>query len=861
MKGVADHAMRLVVGVVLALLVACGGQPPGPVGDAPFPGREAYGAEPPAGALLVTVEELDALAASDDFVWDSIARQERLRAEAEARAEADRAEVERLAAEDPALRWLLDEPPADAPGLERLPSGEYLLTLLDGRGSPLQVRTLSQADRFRDFLITSAAYAEAANQLAVYTHSFEALPPELRSGLPTPASLADASADEVAAARAALEAQLAADAAALGARSERLYLAAHGAAARPGALLSLQSIADYRPPGYPAASADEVGTGAGSDRGPSCARSADGLFEQFWWPLKYYATSVKAQGNRGSCVAFALTSALETSVAVRHNDWVNLSEQFLFNRIKRSWQPAHYGDGANTIAMAQAFAESDYVLPFEDRWNYNPSWDRLDLGFYLNSCVGYDEHCSDTAHQSRYACTAAGALSFCGFFPPPNAGGGGYRLPDGHVLWQNGLFSAMLGGVPWLTTWLLLMQGHSIVVSLDVDTSVRDATAGYVAAVAGDTLGGHAVHLVGFIPQAFIEGSELPQWVKLGAALSGGGYFVVKNSWGECSGDGGYLYLPVAWANARFKSMIVLDRGTAPTFLETAPHLEIVRPSDGATVPYGGINEMRFEAVVSDLQDGEACCAVRWTSDQDGILGNGVEIDHIFASPGTRVVTATATNAKGHTTSASVTVVATNSPPTVSIAVPSSGQTLHQGVPTVFQASATDINEFGGIDCASFAWTSSRATDPTLTTCAPTAVFHDLGGRVLTVTATDAFGASGSATVVVDVVTAPATWAVITEPVDGGAYYPGTTLTLRASVSDTIPLGAPYEWRAYGDPASYAVIASGSVMSVRGAPRFVPPHTWATSLEHEGKTFDLRLAVADDVLSDPVRVTFVVIPK
>jgi hypothetical protein len=61
--------------------------------------------------------------------------------------------------------------------------------------------------------------------------------------------------------------------------------------------------------------------------------------------------------------------------------------------------------------------------------------------------------------------------------------------------------------------------------------------------------------------------------------------------------------------------------------------------------------------------------------------------------------------------------------------------------------------------------------------------------------------------------------------------------------------GDSYEWRAYGTSDAYTVIASGTVPSTRGGARFIPAHEWATGLEHEFQTNDLRFVVNGDVTS------------
>ena len=867
MKAVNQFSRVLAAVLLLGLLASCGTSPPGNGGpDAFFTGREDYGDDLPEGATVVSVDLFMQLAQQEGFVWDSLARQERLRAEADARFRADEQEVTRLVAQNPPLAWVLEEPDLDDPDIEILPSGEYLITILDNFGNPFQVRTLGKADRYQDFLATRERYLDADNQLTVYSYAYKALPADLQGDFTAPEQLAGASAEAVMEALAAIEARLAENVEPLTALSMKLYLAEHGRVSPLESDLSPQAIDDFRPPGYPASPNDELGAGVGSDRSGTCEFSDLGLYQNFWWPLKYYQTSVKSQGNRGSCVAFALTSALESSIALGSNQWVNLSEQYLYYQIKSSWQPAHYGDGAKTHKMAKQFAESNYRLPLETQWNYNPAPFRVDLvelgidkhypNPYANSCIGYNENCSDTTHQGQFVCTTVASSTFCGHYAPTNANNTGHRMPDIDVLWQRSPF-----GVPHLTTWLLLMQGYPMVVSLDTDTRFNNPTSGaYVTTDTGPKKGGHAVHLVGFIPASYVTGSDLPQWIKDRATDSGGGFFVIKNSWGCNKGDAGYYYVPVTWANQRFKSIILVDRGPIANFFETAPNIEIVAPQDGATVWYGGFGST-FETKVADLQDGPSCCPVSWTSDVDGIIGHGTKIDYAFPTPGTRTITATATDSKGNAASANITLKAINVPPTVSIHAPSQGAILQMGVPAVFQANAYDPNELGGVPCANFTWTSSRAGDPTLDGCTPTATFNSLGARQLTVTATDSYGATDSTSVGITVVEPPDYWVVITEPKDGESFLPGAEVLLLASISSSFAADTPFEWRAYTSASDYTVIASGAVQAGRGGSRFMPSRIWQTGMQHEGTTFDLRVVMDGEVSSAPVTVQFVVIPK
>jgi C1A family cysteine protease len=53
----------------------------------------------------------------------------------------------------------------------------------------------------------------------------------------------------------------------------------------------------------------------------------------------------------------------------------------------------------------------------------------------------------------------------------------------------------------------------------------------------------------------FVDNKDLPRGVPPG---DGGGYFIVKNSWGCDFGDQGYAYLPYSWVKKWGNEMIAV---------------------------------------------------------------------------------------------------------------------------------------------------------------------------------------------------------------------------------------------------------------------------------------------------------------
>jgi C1A family cysteine protease len=95
---------------------------------------------------------------------------------------------------------------------------------------------------------------------------------------------------------------------------------------------------------------------------------------------------------------------------------------------------------------------------------------------------------------------------------------------------------------------LYLGMNLPILLTFNVTDAFRNVTSmGYVAYSSADSLtsnGSHIVHIVGYITNSDLESKmSVPPG-------SGGGYFIVKNSWGAWFGDAGYVYLPVDYVKA-----------------------------------------------------------------------------------------------------------------------------------------------------------------------------------------------------------------------------------------------------------------------------------------------------------------------
>lgn len=304
---------------------------------------------------------------------------------------------------------------------------------------------------------------------------------------------------------------------------------------------------------------DEGNAAVASDRSGYSTRvcaqySPTGIYANFDWPLKAYNSCVKDQANRGTCGSFAVAAAMETMIALKLGRQVNLSEQDLYSHVKNFWHPTYYGDGMNAGETMRDMIASKYRVPYESHWRYNPSNSRVDDdngNSYVNSCNGYDETCTNTAHQAGLYCAKIDGYLYCGFSSPVNESGMGFRITDDAELWGSGGDGAIERLKAALTQLRPVMLSLEVVPTFDAPDYN-----GYVKykVEAEASRGGHIVEVSGYV-----SNDELRAKVPLAPLASGGGYFIAKNSWSVCYADAGFVYLPVDWVKAHAWSAVAID--------------------------------------------------------------------------------------------------------------------------------------------------------------------------------------------------------------------------------------------------------------------------------------------------------------
>lgn len=354
----------------------------------------------------------------------------------------------------------------------------------------------------------------------------------------------------------------------------------------------------------------EKGEGDKTDQsdGEGCAGGAanpKGLISRHRWPLKKHITSVKNQGNRGTCSAFGTVAAVEAAISVKYGQKFNLSEQDLYKKQRLDWNPNllddYNEDGYFPLASMLFQLLTGYRFALERDWAYNPSWSRLpegDDGPWTLSCVGYNGlACSDTNHQAqrrRYVIrttelkeVVSEVCEFVDGIPFLNIAGGWVcdTVTNLIEVAEETVVTVYDTDVPgssrckvsqWVPVWdpvwdtdidavrLMLAAKVPLIFCFAVPDSWGDEAhtgpngVGYIVHKASETLpddaGGHCVALVGHIDNASIPA----EWgLQPGA---GGGYFILKNSWGVCWADRGYAYAPYDWVRKWGTSIIAITQ-------------------------------------------------------------------------------------------------------------------------------------------------------------------------------------------------------------------------------------------------------------------------------------------------------------
>ncbi|MCA9839730.1 MAG: hypothetical protein KC422_22675 [Trueperaceae bacterium] len=608
------------------------------------------------------------------------------------------------------------------------PDGETLLVL--GLGTEV-----------RQAVETFKILQSADNALDDYTLTYNLLPEELKAQAPTPESLDGKSLTEVEAALGNLD----------------TLLGGLSTTALDGVRLET---------GPDAFQTQALNAGNGTDGGGNCTPT--GLVGQFWFPLKNFVSPMKWQGGRGTCWAFTAIGAIESRERVQNDNPVNLSEQFFVNKVKQDWDSDDESDGYQAEKALKEAADNNQALLEEAAWTYNQSLNRPSESDYANSCDNYTGDCSLSSHQSRRVCTERLIGKNCSYVTYKFSGPG-VAASRVTYLWRSGEDRFDLNRYR-----LLLSQGHVLLASFPVYRGFERPTNGFVTPydrthfvyddkgnIVGDApgaTGSHAVQIVGFISNEELASTTVTPG-------DGGGYFIIKNSWGCGYGDGGYSYASAQYVDTRFTRLSVLNfdakRSEAWTYDQAGGSLPAaieVKVNPARVDLRVSTDLASFFKVTHPVATG---VTLRVTDGATVIYDGGWTVRggfppsllHSFTTPGRHVLRLAATN-KGSTTTATLNVDVVGNPPTIKLE--NTGSPF-QGEDYFITALVRDVNENdSSVLCANTTW-SVDAPDTLLSTtgCLQTVRFGAIGSRQVRVSTRDSDGQTASQTLTLTVLAPP----------------------------------------------------------------------------------------------------------
>ena len=227
------------------------------------------------------------------------------------------------------------------------------------------------------------------------------------------------------------------------------------------------------------------------------------------------------------------------------------------------------------------------------------------------------------------------------------------------------------------------------------------------------------------------------------------------------------------------------------------PAIRITTPANNASEAVG-VPGVSFIAQAKDVEDGNACCQITWSSDVEGNLGTGPSLTYAFKKIGAQVITATAKDSQGATTSVQVHLTINDIPVVASIVSPTASDTLYADRSFIVVGKAfQNLSDL----CASpnnISWSSSDASDGFIGPgCTQTYFPGSSGARTLTFTARDQFGGQGSASIIINVQpTPPNPTITITAPVSPASAQAGSVVSLQAFPQGGVaPLTYRWTWQ------------------------------------------------------------------
>ncbi len=221
--------------------------------------------------------------------------------------------------------------------------------------------------------------------------------------------------------------------------------------------------------------------------------------------------------------------------------------------------------------------------------------------------------------------------------------------------------------------------------------------------------------------------------------------------------------------------------GGSNTTNNNAPSSTITAPANGHSVAKN--TNINFTGTGDDNEDGALTGAsLVWTSDLDGALGTGADINVASLSVGDHVITLTAIDSDGATGTQSIDVTVTNTAPTAAISAPTDGDSYVEGTTITFSGSGIDPED-GALGGTALAWTSDVDGAMGTGTSVNTSTLS-IGPHVVTLTATDPEGLTDTAVINVTINPNTAPSATITAPTTGASFSVGSSVNFTGTGTD-----------------------------------------------------------------------------
>ncbi|MGA9525416.1 MAG: S8 family serine peptidase [Myxococcaceae bacterium] len=258
-----------------------------------------------------------------------------------------------------------------------------------------------------------------------------------------------------------------------------------------------------------------------------------------------------------------------------------------------------------------------------------------------------------------------------------------------------------------------------------------------------------------------------------------------------------------------------------------APFARIVTPTPGSTFEYGGLG-VTLAAEIGDAEDPTSALAVEWSTPEEGVIGTTAELTYAFPAPGNRTITLRVRDTGGREATGSVSIQLGNRAPAPRIDAPTNGAMLYAGVPFAISGSAMDVNEaVSGFECSRLHWSIEEDLLATANGCNGTLKTNVRGTVHVVLETTDSHGATGRASVAVNVGEPPATLlplVTIILPTAGSSPDARFAQDLQATAIDPDGGGiVSYVWTVRSPTGDFPETTVGSGATLNWRPADVVP--------------------------------------